>query len=220
MRHVGLIGCLMGGTVLLAGCEQPDTDVSRALDSVNVIDESNLNDIMLTVADPNEAVDYFLRTSRENPDRIDVQRGLAKSLIRAKRNEEAALAWEKVADHPEASNDDRVDYADSLIRTGKWDKAEDVLDTIPPTYETYSRYRLEAMIADSNQEWEKADAFYEIATGLTTRPAGVLNNWGFSKLTRGDYGDAERLFTEAITYDRELFTAKNNLVLARTAQAN
>ena len=58
------------------------------------------------------------------------------------------------------------------------------------------------MIADSNQEWEKADAFYEIATGLTTRPAGVLNNWGFSKLTRGDYGDAERLFTEAITYDR------------------
>ncbi|KGK79253.1 hypothetical protein PM03_06990 [Thalassobacter stenotrophicus] len=220
MRHVGLIGLLMGGTVLLAGCEQPDTDVSRALDSVNVIDESNLNDIMLTVADPNEAVDYFLRTSRENPDRIDVQRGLAKSLIRAKRNEEAALAWEKVADHSEASNDDRVDYADSLIRTGKWDKAEDVLDTIPPTYETYSRYRLEAMIADSNQEWEKADAFYEIATGLTTRPAGVLNNWGFSKLTRGDYGDAERLFTEAITYDRELFTAKNNLVLARTAQAN
>ena len=124
-----------------------------------------------------------------------MQRGLAKSLIRAKRNEEAALAWEKVADNPEASNDDKVDYADSLIRTGKWDKAEDVLDTIPPTYETYSRYRLEAMIADSNQEWDKDDAFYEIATGLTTRPAGVLNNWGFSKLTRGDYGDAERLFT-------------------------
>jgi len=218
MRHVGLIGLLMGGAVMLSGCDQPDTDVSRALDSVNVIDESNLNDIMLTVADPNEAVDYFLRTIRENPDRIDVRRGLAKSLIRAKRNEEAALAWEKVADHPDASNDDQIDFADSLIRTGKWDKAEDVLDTIPPTYETYSRYRLEAMIADSNQEWDKADAFYEIATGLTTRPAGVLNNWGFSKLTRGDYGDAERLFTEAITYDRELFTAKNNLVLARGAQ--
>jgi Flp pilus assembly protein TadD len=51
--------------------------------------------------------------------------------------------------------------------------------------------------------------------GLTTRPAGVLNNWGFSKLTRGDGQAAERLFTEAITHDEDMFTAKNNLVLAR-----
>ncbi len=55
-------------------------------------------------------------------------------------------------------------------------------------------------------------------SGLTTTPAGVLNNWGYSKLTRGDAEAAERLFTEAITYDRDLFTAKNNLVLARAAR--
>jgi len=48
----------------------------------------------------------------------------------------------------------------------------------------------------------------------------VLNNWGYSKLTRGDFEDAERLFVEAITYDHNLFTAKNNLVLARSAQRN
>lgn len=219
MRHFGLIG-LLAGAVVLSGCDRQDTDVSRALDSVNVIDESNLNDIMLTVADPNEAVTYFLRTAQENPDRIDVQRGLAKSLIRAKRHEEATLAWEKVVAHDEATNEDKVDYADSLIRTSDWDRAEAVLDSVPPTYETFPRYRLEAMIADSNEEWDKADAFYETAFGLTTRPAGVLNNWGFSKLTRGDFQGAERLFTEAITYDRDLFTAKNNLVLARTAQQN
>jgi hypothetical protein len=29
----------------------------------------------------------------------------------------------------------------------------------------------------------------------------VLNNWGFSKLTRGDDAGAEKLFTEALTYD-------------------
>ncbi|MEM6478477.1 MAG: tetratricopeptide repeat protein, partial [Pseudomonadota bacterium] len=86
--------------------------------------------------------------------------------------------------------------------------------------ETFKRYRLEAMVADSNKEWERADSFYEIATGLTTKPAGVLNNWGYSKLTRGDFRDAERLFGDAIQQDPTLFTAKNNLVLARGAQRN
>jgi Tfp pilus assembly protein PilF len=46
----------------------------------------------------------------------------------------------------------------------------------------------------------------------------VLNNWGFSKLSRGDYPGAEKLFGEALTYEPTLFTAKNNLVLARGAQ--
>ncbi|MCP5036604.1 MAG: hypothetical protein GY945_03275, partial [Rhodobacteraceae bacterium] len=80
------------------------------------------------------------------------------------------------------------------------------------------RDRLEAMVADSNQEWQKADSVYEIAVGLTTKPSSVLNNWGYSKLTRGDYPGAETLFSEALTFDRNLFTAKNNLVLARAAQ--
>jgi Tfp pilus assembly protein PilF len=121
---------------------------------------------------------------------------------------------------PGATQDDRVGYADALIRAGQWDRAEQVLDGVPPTHETYRRYRLEAMIADSNKEWDKADHFYEIAVGLTTQPSGVLNNWGFSKLTRGAYGEAERLFGEALKYDPDLFTAKNNLVLARGAQRN
>jgi Tfp pilus assembly protein PilF len=95
-----------------------------------------------------------------------------------------------------------------------------VLDSVPPTMESYKRYRLEAMVADSNQEWKKADSFYEIAVGLTTRPAGVMNNWGYSKLTRGDYAGAERLFSDAIRQDSTIFTAKNNLVLARGAQKN
>ena len=87
-------------------------------------------------------------------------------------------------------------------------------------FETFKRYRLEAMVADSNQDWKAADSFYEIAVGLTTKPGSVMNNWGYSKLTRGDYAGAERLFTDAIRQDKTLFTAKNNLVLARGAQKN
>ena len=116
--------------------------------------------------------------------------------------------------------DDKVDLADALIRSNDWTAAEAILDEIPPTHETYKRYRLEAMVADSNEEWDRADSFYETAVGLTTRPAGVLNNWGFSKLTRGDFRGAERLFADAIRHDPSMFTAKNNLVLARGAQRN
>ncbi|SLN48098.1 Tetratricopeptide repeat protein [Roseovarius gaetbuli] len=219
MRHPILISLCVTGAFALSACEKPNgNDVDRAFQGINVIDETNLNDVMLTAADPNEAVSYFQRAVGEKPDRIDLLRGLGKSLIRAKRHTEAVTVWSKVAEHKDATNDDRVDFADALIRNNEWDRADTVLDGIPPTFETFKRYRLEAMIADSNQEWKKADSFYEIAVGLTTRPAGVMNNWGYSKLTRGDYPGAERLFSDAVRQDPALFTAKNNLVLARGAQ--
>lgn len=204
---------------LLAGCQNSgDAAAQRALESVNVIDETNLNDVMLTVADPQEAVAYFTKASAEKPDRIDLKRGLAKSLIRAGQATQAVAILTQIIASPEAGNEDRVNLADALIRTNDWPRAEAELNKIPPTYETFERYRLEAMVADSKKDWKRADAFYETAAGLTTRPAGVLNNWGFSKLNRRDFPAAERLFTEALTYDPSMFTAKNNLVLARGAQ--
>ncbi|MFV0333629.1 MAG: tetratricopeptide repeat protein [Tropicimonas sp.] len=221
MRHFPLVTLCMGAALVLSACEKArENEVDRAIQSVNAIDENNLSDIMLTVADANEAVAYFKRTTAENPDRIDLQRNLAKSLVRAKQNTEAAAAWTKVVSMNGATNEDRVDYADALIRAGNWDKAEKTLNSVPPTFETFKRYKLEAMIADGNKDWKKADSFYEIAVGLTTRPASTLNNWGYSKLSRGQYGEAERLFGEALQYDPKLFTAKNNLVLARSAQRN
>ncbi|MGH1356385.1 MAG: tetratricopeptide repeat protein [Thalassovita sp.] len=221
MRHpFTIILCLTGALGVTACDQMRGNDVDRAITAVNAVDQNNLSDIMLTVADPNEAVTYFQRSVKDDPDRIDLKRGLATSLIRASRPTEAVPVWRQVIAHPDVTNDDHVDLADALIRTGKWDEADEVLDTVPPTFETFKRYRLEAMVADSNKEWKKADSFYEIAVGLTTRPAGVLNNWGYSKLTRGDFTEAERLFTDAIRNDEKLFTAKNNLVLARGAQRN
>lgn len=204
-----------------AGCEaMQSSDVDRALDPMNVIDETNLSNIMLTAAEPGEAVTYFRRATEQQPERLDFRRGLAASLVRDGRATEAVPVWQSVISHPDAIDQDRIDYADALVRTGDWDGAEAMLDSVPPTFETYERYRLEAMIADSNQEWDRADHFYDTAAGLTTRPANVLNNWGYSRLTRGDFDGAEDLFIQSISYDPDLFTAKNNLVLARAAQGN
>lgn len=221
MRHPVLVTLCLGGAVALSACQKTsDAQVERALKDINVIDESNLNDVMLTVADPAEAVTYFTGALQKNPGRVDLMRGLAKSLIRAQKPTEAAQVWRQVVAHAEATPEDRVMLADALIRSNQWDAAKTELNQIPPTHETFDRYRLEAMVADADKNWKKADSFYEIAAGLTTKPASVLNNWGFSKLTRGEHSAAEKLFTEALTYDPSMFTAKNNLVLARAAQRN
>lgn len=219
MRHFTLIPVFLAGGLILSACaEKADETVERAFQDVNVIDEHDLNDVMLTVADPNEAVDYFNRAVKKDPDRIDLNRGLAISLIRAKRNTEGVSAWVKVAKMEGSTPDDKVDLAGAYIRNGDWTKAKTALDSVPPTHESFKRYRLEAMVADANRDWKRADTFYETAVGMTTRPAGVMNNWGYSKLTRGDFTEAERLFGEAIRQDQTLFTAKNNLILARGAQ--
>jgi len=211
----------MAGALTLAGCSTlKSPGVDKKLDAVNVIDATNLNDVMLTVADPNEAVSYFQRAIQEKPDRVDFQRDLAKSLVRAKRASEAVVVFAELVKNPKATSEDHVDYADALIRTNDWKGAEAQLNKVPPTFETYKRYRLAAMIADSHKQWKKADSFYETAAGLATRPAGVLNNWGYSKLSRGNYKAAEKLFLQAITYNKDMFIAKNNLVLARAAQGN
>lgn len=214
------LGVACAVAVVLTACDGPGRVDADKLDPMNVIDESNLSELMLTVADPEEAVNYFRRASAEKPDRIDLQRGLARSLVRARRATEAVPVWERVIAHDAATPEDRVALADALIRNGDWERAKATLDTVPPTHETFERYRLEAMIADMNKQWDRADSFYETAAGLTMRPAGVLNNWGFSKLSRGDPAGAERLFVEALGHDPSLFTAKNNLVLARGAQRN
>ncbi|MEO0370489.1 MAG: tetratricopeptide repeat protein [Pseudomonadota bacterium] len=221
MRRIFSISVCAVGLMALSACDEKDSaGVDRAFADVNVVDETNLNEVMLSAADPNEAVAYFQRAVGEQPERIDLQRSLAMSLVRAKRNTEAVSAWKNVNKHEEAADTDRVELADALIRNNQWDEADQVLDSVPPTLESFKRYRLEAMVADSNREWKKADSFYETAVGLTTRPAGVMNNWGYSKLTRGDFAGAERLFADAIRQDSSVFTAKNNLVLARGAQKN
>ncbi|SFT79580.1 tetratricopeptide repeat protein [Sedimentitalea nanhaiensis] len=221
MRHLFRISVVLAAGLGLVACaDKGDETVERAFQDVNVVDESDLNDVMLTVADPNEAVDYFKRSLQQNPNRLDLQRGLALSLVRAKRNPEGVAAWTKLVGMTGSTPDDKVELADAQIRNGDWAAAEKTLDKVPPTHETFKRYRLEAMVADANKEWTKSDSFYETAVGLTTKPAGVMNNWGYSKLTRGDYSGAERLFGQAIRQDPSLFTAKNNLVLARGAQRN
>jgi len=213
LRHAAV-----GVAIMVAGCGAADRDQIASLDDLNVIDETNLNAIMLDFADPDQAVDYFRNALSSNPERLEFQQGYARSLMRAGRAAEATLAFKAMDEDGAMTNIDRLKYAEALIQTGEWDSAKQQLDAIPPTIETYDRYRMEAMMADYRKEWNRADSFYETARGLTTRPAPIFNNWGISKMSRGDRVEAETLFLRAISYDSNLFSAKNNLAISRATR--
>lgn len=206
--------------IFLVGCEAMSPGKPTLEGEIDVIEATQQTDIMLTLAEPEEAVRYFRRKMAEKPDDVTFVRGLAISLNRAKRPEEAALVYKRLVDGGNATSEDRLTFAETLIKTGSLEDAETQLKAIPPTVETYKRYLLEAIVADNNKDWERSDSFYETARGLTTRPAPVLNNWGMSKLARGNVTEASDLFQEAITFDPEMFSAKNNLVTARARQRN
>lgn len=202
-------------TALTACGHISEEEKNQELGPLNAIDQTGLSDVMLNLADPEEAVKFFRKSLAEEPERVDLKRNLALSLVRAKKHSEAALFFEQLVASGQATNDDRIAYADSLVRSGAWDQAKAQLDQVPPTVENFKRYFLEALVADHFKQWEKADSYYDIARGLTTRPGQVLNNWGISKMDRGRLSDAEKLFKQAIAADPSLFPAKNNLVISR-----
>lgn len=219
MRH--LTGGALLGVLALSGCSHPtDEEKNAPLEPLDAYDAGEFDDVVLNFAEPEQAVAFFRDHLAENPGNAEYRRGFALSLMRANRNEEAVVAWAKLVDAGQATKEDRVNYAETLVRTDKWDEARKQLDAVPPTYETYERYLLEALMSDRAKTWEKSDSFYANARGLTTRPASVLNNWGISNLARGNYQRAEELFLESITYDDKLFNPKNNLVISRGKQGN
>lgn len=218
VSKTGLIA--LSSAILLTGCEAMSPGKPTLDGNIDVIEATQQTDIMLTLAEPGEAVNYFRRKMAEKPDEDIYVRGLAISLNRAQKPQEAALVYNKLVESGNATSEDRLQYAETLIKTGAIGDAEAQLLAIPPTVETYKRYLLEAIVSDHNKDWKKSDSFYETARGLTTKPAPVLNNWGMSKLARGDFEAASNYFQEAITFDPKMFSAKNNLVTARARKKN
>lgn len=210
MRSAMALGAAVG---LLAACEAPPKPGEDQPAVLNAIDQTNLNEIMLTAANPEDAAEYFRRSLANDPDRADLKRGYAISLVRSKRFPEARLAYQSLVESGQATANDRIEYAHVLARVGDWDGVEQQVNAVPIGNYTY-RYRIiEAALADAREDWATADAAYEAARQLSTEPAKVLNNWGWSHFARGNYKEAEKLFEQAILYDPSLFAAKNNLAM-------
>jgi len=208
----------LAAVALLGACD-PISEVPDPL-AKNVIDEANLTDLLLTAGDPEEGITYFQSALAAEPERADFRRGLAISLTRAKRYPEAARVYEEMITLGQAEPGDRLEYALVAARLNKWSDVRAVVDALPAGLNTGRRHMVEAMLADHEQNWAAADAAYARAETLSTNPAAVLNNWGVSLMSRGDLPAAARNFERALSYDARMFSAKNNLAIARGLQGN
>lgn len=186
----------------------------------DIIDEANLTQLMLNAGDPTESVRYFEAASAREPERADFRRGLALSYARAKRYPEAARVYQELIAIRQDELSDRLEYAYVAVRLDRWDDAATMAGSLPQSFDSPRRHLLDAMVADHAKDWEAADRAYARAEALSTAPADVLNNWGVSRMARGDLPEAERTFARAVSYDSRLFSAKNNLAISRALQGN
>lgn len=200
----------------LSACES----VSEKEDPLagSIIDEADLNDLMLTAADPSDAAQYFEQSLAREPDRADFRRGLAISLSRAKRYNEAARVFQELITLDQDQPTDRLEYAFVAMRLDRWDDVRTLSQSFPEGLQTPRRYLIDAMVADQDNDWAAADAAYARTEKLSSQPAAVLNNWGVSQMSRGDLSAAAATFERAVSFDARLFSAKNNLAIVRGLQ--
>ncbi len=217
-RQPALWLVLAAVTLMLAACEP--VKEKRIPLAENVIDEASLNDLMMSASDPADAVKYFKDALAKEPDRVDLRRGLAYSLTRAERYNEAARVFQELVTLGQDEPSDRVEYAFVNIKLDRWDEVRTLVKTFPSDLQTPRRYLVEALLADQDQDWAAADAAYEKAEKLSPRPAEIINNWGVSQMARRDFKAAEKLFLKAVSYDSTLFAPKNNLAIVRGLQGN
>lgn len=214
-------GALGACLLMLGACAAPfdqETEVSAPGADVDVIDSANLGSLMLTLSEPEDAVQYFNQALAREPDRVDLKRGYALSLARARRFEEAVRVFDELSRDGVADDALRVEHAHALARLSRWTEAENQMALVSTQQQSPRRHLIDAMLADQRSDWSGADAAYERARSVSANPAAILNNWGVSRMSRGEYEAAQRTFEEAVAHNPRLFSIKNNLAVSRALQ--
>ncbi|MEM8792782.1 MAG: tetratricopeptide repeat protein [Pseudomonadota bacterium] len=206
--------------LIIAACENDQLKSRSSPLKDTVIDDAGLNDLLLTSGDPEFSIEYFETAVAREPERSDFRRGLAISYARAKRYPEASRVYEELIALDQAQASDVLEYGFVAVRLGEWEAAESASRQLPSGFNQSRRHLLSAMIADSKEQWEAADASYTKAETLALKPDQVLNNWGVSYMARGDLDSAERTFKRAVSFNSRLFSAKNNLAIVRGMQGD
>lgn len=210
--------CLVLGAAACAPSYDAPMPSVRNDETLNVIDESDLNELILTVSNADDAVSYFRKSLEKEPGRVEFKRGLALSLARARKHVEAVEVFEELSTAGQADDEIRIEYAYSLTRLERWSEAEAQMAQVGSSSDEPRRFLIDAILADHRGDWAAADLAYEEARRLSANPARILNNWGVSRMSRGEYAAAEETFRRALAHDPRLFNAKNNLAVSRALQ--
>ena len=209
---------LWAAALAASGC-QSVSDFADPL-APDIVREAGLSEQILNSGDPRSAVAYFQRAVAATPEDVAMRRGLAIANMRAGDLHAAERAMDAVLASAEATPQDHVERAFIAIRLDDWERASAMTAALPADHESARRALLEALVADRARDWEAADAAYARALAGAEQPAQTLNNWGVSRLARGDAEAAAATFERALAADPSLFAAKNNLAIARAMRGS
>ncbi len=150
-----------------------------------------------------------------DPNSVETLRSLARNLGSERRHAEAAEMWTRVLATSGAVETDRDEYIRTLVRLQRWEDARQQLEATQEAPASETRLQLSGLIYDQWKDWTAADQAYSQLFLVATKPEIALNNWGMSKMVRGEYGQAALDFGEAIKIRSDFKNAHINLALAR-----
>ncbi|MGR3484973.1 MAG: hypothetical protein ACU0BF_06470 [Paracoccaceae bacterium] len=159
-------------------------------------------------------VRQFAARLERDPTDPEARRGLARAYADAGRLNDARGVYLDLSRSGGATAADRLALVEVALNLDDVATATAALGAVPVAQGGARRAMLDAMVADRGGDWARADAGYAAAASGADA-ARALNNWGVSRLARGDVSGAQSAFARAVAADASLFVAHNNLAIAR-----
>ncbi len=137
---------------------------------------------------------------QREPNNPTVLRDLARKFKEFQRWNDSLGLWERLSKRPEATDDDRIEYAGALIKSGDDSTARKLLESLPSPVRQRTRYvELQAVLLQQegrNQEAEKM--MVEVWQRTANEPSSRLKlaELGFASLPDALRGDAGRILWE------------------------
>jgi Flp pilus assembly protein TadD len=133
---------------------------------------------------------------------------------------QAWAGYQRLVASPDKQPSDCEKGAISALQIEKFEDAKPLVDcAVASPKVSWRAWNARGVLADTEHDWDTADAAYERARKLAPNEARVINNQGWSMLLRGDWAAAVPLFQKAVTMDENSERIANNLELAKTALA-
>ncbi len=182
-------------------------DVAAHNDLANLLVESGRLD---------EALPAYRRALDLDPGATRTRANLAAALRRCGRSEQARAEYQAILDRDPGQREARMALVELLDQDNRVDEAAEVLDALPGGSVTVADRLLAGSLALRGGHSARAEQAYRAVLSAQPGHAVATCNLGLVHALRGERGEAERLFREAIAADRQLTDAWRQLAALKT----
>jgi Tfp pilus assembly protein PilF len=162
-----------------------------------------------------QAAAAYLNVLQANPDDATARYGLAETLRKGGKLDEAKVEYAKLATTAEWKLRALEGLGLTSLAAGDRASARQSLnEVVAEDAKAWKAWVGIAELHDLERQWDKADEAYAMALVSTTQPAIIYNNQGLSRLARGEPEWAAEHFKQALVTDPTLVRAQTNLEIA------